>query len=131
MCEEFTHTLNYPEAFSLSIFRRVIALKQSVLLLEIIIFLHVVERVLVAIWNMICKPKHSRVKLFSMDYGNFVTRLNFINFHEFLREDISAHLEFQIIHTVEIYFRGAGELLLVDVATVLLIAPNLKWSVYF
>ncbi len=67
MCEEFTHALNYPEAFSLSIFRGVIALKQPVLLLEIIIFLHVVERVLVTIWNMICKPKHSWVEIFSMD----------------------------------------------------------------
>lgn len=131
MSEKFTHSLYYSITFSLSIFRCVITLEQPVLLLEVVILLDVVERVLVAVWDMIGKSKHSWIKFFSLNYGNFISRLNFIYFHKFFGKNISTQFEWKIIHTVQVDLSGLGELLLDRLAVVLLIAPDLERSINF
>jgi len=53
MSEKLTHTLNNLEAFSLPSIRTMVALKQSILLLQVIIFFDVIEGIFVAAGNMV------------------------------------------------------------------------------
>ena len=53
MCEEFTHTLNNSMTLSFSILITVVALEQSILHFQIVVFLDVIEGELITVGNMI------------------------------------------------------------------------------
>ena len=68
MSEKLTHALYNSMTFSFSCFRiSMIALKQPVLLFEIVILLNVVEYVIGAIGYMISISEHTWVEVFSLD----------------------------------------------------------------
>jgi len=131
MSEKLTHALYHSIAFSFPCFRiSVIALEQPVLLLQVIIFLNVVENVFVTIGNMICISEHAWVEILPKNNWNLVTRFNFISFHELCRKNILAEFKLQLVHTVHVHFLAAVELFL-EFGVILLITPDLKWSIYF
>ena len=131
MSEKLTHALYNSMTFSFSCFRiSMIALKQPVLLFEIVILLNVVEYVIGAIGYMISISEHTWVEVFSLDNWNLVTGFDFITFHKLGRKNILAEFKLQLVHTVHIHFLAAVELLL-QLTVVLLISPNLERPINF
>ena len=85
MCKELAHTLNNSVTFSYSIFIGVVALKQSILHFQVVVFLDVIEGELITVGNMIGEAEESWVEIFARNYRHLIIRSNLVLLHETLR----------------------------------------------